>query len=1562
MSASQDILKSRNQIVRPASVHLTDVGCNTELHSKPREISESCHKFDPKNSNTSSRISSLTSEYQEKVAEHIPTFLEIKKKLEQQKQLDKSLDGNPAILRELARASTRVNSHSTSSSSETSNKKDSDFSVSSVRKHKKLKKKKGQLDCTKQSISSSEGEDVERCKNVRIARKGKSKTRITDELLNARAAVLASTSEDNIECDQNEYDTEGHNMCAFVKCDDFETKKSTESSNLSKIESVIDNSINVYDDIKLKQQLNVELFPLSKETLSEIDNRGKKFLVCQNIQKSVLVRDKFCIGTLGSQPDSEVDRLCNLESIEKTKYKGNKCVDHAKDTTSLTQTNPKSKYKNTENSADTRSGGSSDISSEEGNAEKNSESEKLHDSANLNEFENTFKMSATDLAKVAVLDTSSSDENMECNGNGDMKTKVTSNKSTNGTVPDQNKLLQKEQKDKPFAKGKQAEPGFLTMKLSESEVSGESEDDQKAERRQKKLEEERKLAKQKRRILSSDEEAKEEKSLETINVKEDDKNGNSQQENNVSCDNQSSWSSDDEKERKNKNNVLKKRTNCDDEERDSDVPLKKKNRKKKKAPHSTDSSSEDLSDDEPRPKRKRKRIKNGSSSDDESQDEDKDSPHKRKNIRKIVTDKKLSEDTKMAALDEKERKKRMEEKQKLYNELFETKEGEKIEELPLDFDEKTKEVLVQVHPYLLKNMKPHQSRGIKFMWDAVFESKKDFLKNKIPGGAILAHCMGLGKTLQTIGLLHSVMTTFPGKMRCILVLAPVNTLKNWVDEFHKWLRGPLLDDIEVYEMSGEKDNWGRAERLEMWKREGGVMIMGYDMFRNLTRENDKKFKKKQREVFKDTLIDPGPQMVVCDEGHILKNTKTAISATMNRISTKRRIILTGTPLQNNLSEYFAMVDFVKPKLLGTFNEFKNRFVNPIQNGQHSDSTDRDVRIMKKRSFILSDTLKGCMQRLDYNVLTPYLQPKHEYVLCICLTEFQKKLYTFYLENYAQAGQIGAEGKLEGGKKGGLFYDVQNLSRVWNHPYILLMAKHRSDEKRMFDDDEEDLNDFVVDGSEEEEAKSTSEDNDMSDNSDYRPPKPTRAATRATANNDDLVKGLDEVKRDELAADKGWWNKFLDQEGDEPPELQLKKLSLGSKMILLMDILKEAETVGDKVLVFSQSLLSLDIIQEFLRTIDESNNKGGYGAGDMENYLGSWQEGRDYYRMDGSTSPDVRKKWCNYFNKVSNHRMRLFLISTRAGGLGINLVAANRVIIFDASWNPAHDVQSIFRVYRFGQEKPVYIYRFLAKGTMEEKIYDRQVTKQSLSARVVDEQQIERHFTMNELAELYTYNDEKNETRPVPKVPKDLLLAELLKKHGSMIWSFHDHDSLLENQVDENLTEEERKAAWEEFENEKKGIPSFAEVGQLNTNLLLSNINPAQIQAQYRIQYPHLTDEQVIQATRAYILQVQSGITRKPAYDKSHYQQEMAKAKAQQQMLYPGLYQRTNNTNNRGSVQQLQQQQQNEYAQAQQIQKQYLQQAAQMQALQRAALIQNIQQQVAKSQSQKSKPSRYDKVN
>eukprot|EP00092_Neocalanus_flemingeri_P054821 GFUD01064636.1.p1 GENE.GFUD01064636.1~~GFUD01064636.1.p1 ORF type:complete len:470 (-),score=157.85 GFUD01064636.1:45-1430(-) len=376
------------------------------------------------------------------------------------------------------------------------------------------------------------------------------------------------------------------------------------------------------------------------------------------------------------------------------------------------------------------------------------------------------------------------------------------------------------------------------------------------------------------------------------------------------------------------------------------------------------------------------------------------------------------------------------------------------------------------------------------------------------------------------------------------------------------------------------------------------------------------------------------------------------------------------------------------------------------------------------------------------------------------------------------------------------------------------------------------------------------------------------------------------------------------------------------MVLLMDVLKESALIGDKVLVFSQSLLSLDLIEDFLSRVNaahEDTDRTGEAA--MADYLDTWIPGKDYYRMDGSTAADTRKIWCKYFNRTTSHRMRLFLISTKAGGLGINLVAANRVIIFDASWNPSHDVQSIFRVFRFGQTKPVYIYRFLAKGTMEEKIYDRQVTKQSLSARVVDEQQIERHFTMNELSELYEFNDEPLSDRPIPEVPKDRLLAELVDKHKELVWSIKNHDSLLEAQVDENLTEEDRKTAWEEYEQERKGMIQ-TNVGIENTQqfgmmlqsmlpksgdgrIMASPINPMAIQAQLRQMNPELSHDELVARTRAAIMQLQNmhrtqtpvivnqntlnvGQRNTTGYDQSFYQAEMAKAKAMINQQYPGM--------------------------------------------------------------------------
>ena len=123
-------------------------------------------------------------------------------------------------------------------------------------------------------------------------------------------------------------------------------------------------------------------------------------------------------------------------------------------------------------------------------------------------------------------------------------------------------------------------------------------------------------------------------------------------------------------------------------------------------------------------------------------------------------------------------------------------------------------------------------------------------------------------------------------------------------------------------------------------------------------------------------------------------------------------------------------------------------------------------------------------------------------------------------------------------------------------------------------------------------------------------------------NEELSKGLDEAKAEALAANKGWWSQFLKDPEDE--ENELLNVELGSKMILLMDILKECYLIGDKVLVFSQSLLSLDLIETFLKYSESVDSEDP-----MEQINWTWHQGKDYYRMDGSTPPDQRKKWCKY---------------------------------------------------------------------------------------------------------------------------------------------------------------------------------------------------------------------------------------------------------------------------------------------------------------------------------------------
>ncbi|XP_069027436.1 transcriptional regulator ATRX [Embiotoca jacksoni] len=829
-------------------------------------------------------------------------------------------------------------------------------------------------------------------------------------------------------------------------------------------------------------------------------------------------------------------------------------------------------------------------------------------------------------------------------------------------------------------------------------------------------------------------------------------------------------------------------------------------------------------------KKKRRRIKvqDSSSSNEKSGEEDEDDQDEarkgRKKIRKILKVNSLRTETRDALKEEEDRRKRIAEREALREKLREVLVVEESSQvtcpittkLVLDEDEETKEPLLQVHRNLVTKLKPHQVDGVQFMWDCCCESMKKIEKS-VGSGCILAHCMGLGKTLQVVTFLHTLLLCDKVDFTTALVVCPLNTVLNWLTEFEKWQVGMKDEEsLEVTELATVKRPQERSYALQQWQESGGVMIMGYEMYRNLTQGRNIK-SKKLKETFQKTLVDPGPDLVICDEGHILKNEASAVSKAMNSIRTRRRVVLTGTPLQNNLIEYHCMVNFIKENLLGSVKEFRNRFINPIQNGQCADSTLHDVRIMKKRAHILYEMLAGCVQRKDYTALTKFLPPKHEYVLSVRITPIQCKLYRYYLEHFTGVGNAFEGGRGRAGTK--LFQDFQMLSRIWTHPWCLQLDYISKENRGFFDEDS--MDEFIASETDESSMSMTSEDekkkkkkkgkgkkkgSDDSDSDDVEVIKEWNSSSRGKNGEG---RSRPEVVEEPRASSSAPGSPGADWHRDFVTDADAEILEHSSKIMLLFEILRMAEEIDDKVLVFSQSLISLDLIEDFLELASRAKEEDRPSLYKGE---GKWFRNIDYYRLDGSTNATTRKKWAEEFNDTTNIRGRLFLISTRAGSLGINLVASNRVIIFDASWNPSYDVQSIFRVYRFGQVKTVYVYRFLAQGTMEEKIYERQVTKQSLSFRVVDQQQIERHFTMNELAELYTFEpdmlddpSEKKSKKATPMLPKDPILAEILQNNKDQIVCYHEHDSLLDHKEEEALSEEDRKAAWAEYEAEKKGL-------------------------------------------------------------------------------------------------------------------------------------------------------------
>ncbi|KAL0757915.1 hypothetical protein Bca101_095583 [Brassica carinata] len=263
----------------------------------------------------------------------------------------------------------------------------------------------------------------------------------------------------------------------------------------------------------------------------------------------------------------------------------------------------------------------------------------------------------------------------------------------------------------------------------------------------------------------------------------------------------------------------------------------------------------------------------------------------------------------------------------------------------------------------------------------------------------------------------------------------------------------------------------------------------------------------------------------------------------------------------------------------------------------------------------------------------------------------------------------------------------------------------------------------------------------------------------------------------------WWVDSLDK-------TNYKDSDYSGKMILLLDILTMCADVGDKALVFSQSIPTLDLIELYLSRLPRNGKQGKF-----------WKKGKDWYRIDGKTVSSERQKLVDRFNEPENKRVKCTLISTRAESLGINLYAANRVIIVDGSWNPTYDLQAIYGAWRYGQKKPVFAYRLMARGTIEEKIYKPQVTKEGRAARVVDRQQVHRNISKEEMLHLFEFDEAEDSQNTSQKVGccSDKMMENLLQRHNpNWISSLHEHETLLKENEEEKLTKEEKDKAREVY--------------------------------------------------------------------------------------------------------------------------------------------------------------------
>ncbi len=530
-------------------------------------------------------------------------------------------------------------------------------------------------------------------------------------------------------------------------------------------------------------------------------------------------------------------------------------------------------------------------------------------------------------------------------------------------------------------------------------------------------------------------------------------------------------------------------------------------------------------------------------------------------------------------------------------------------------------VPVVIDPRLAKVLRPHQVEGVKFLYRCVTG-----LIDTKANGCIMADEMGLGKTLQCIALMWTLLkqSPEPGKstiQKCVIA-CPSSLVRNWANELVKWLG---KDAVTPFAVDGKASKDELTTQLRQWSVASGravvwpVLIVSYETLRLNVGE----------------LCNTPIGLLLCDEGHRLKNGESQTFEALNGLNVSRRVILSGTPIQNDLSEYFSLLNFANPSLLGTRMEFRKQYELPILRGRDAAGTDADQQKGNERLAELLALVNKFIIRRTNDILSKYLPVKYEHVVFCNLAPFQLDLY----KHFIQSPDIKS---LLRGKGSQPLKAIGMLKKLCNHPDLLNLPDDLPGCEQYFPDD------YV--------------------------PKDARGRDR------DI---------------KSWYS--------------------GKMQVLDRMLARIRQDTNDKIVLISNYTQTLDIFDKLCR----SRN---YGV----------------LRLDGTMNVNKRQKLVDKFNDPEGEEF-VFLLSSKAGGCGLNLIGANRLVLFDPDWNPAADQQALARVWRDGQKKDCFVYRFIATGTIEEKIFQRQSHKQSLSSCVVDSaEDVERHFTLDSLRELFQY--------------------------------------------------------------------------------------------------------------------------------------------------------------------------------------------------------------------------------